>query len=104
MNKLFASLLIAAAVGSSTVATQALPLGGNRAQDGLVVLVAGGCGVGFHRGPYGGCRANGYYGGRYWGTPVVVAPGSSGGSWRTMRWTRPASCLQRHGGCWMVCN
>jgi hypothetical protein len=39
----------------------------------LIVLVAGGCGVGFHRGPYGGCRANGYYGGRYWGTPVVVA-------------------------------
>jgi hypothetical protein len=26
---------------------------------------AGGCGVGFHRGPYGGCRPNG---------PVVVAP------------------------------
>jgi hypothetical protein len=26
---------------------------------------AGGCGVGFHRGPYGGCRANG---------PVYVAP------------------------------
>jgi hypothetical protein len=27
---------------------------------------AGGCGIGFHRGPYGGCRAN--------GGPVVVAP------------------------------
>lgn len=27
---------------------------------------AGGCGIGFHRGPYGGCRPNG---------PVVVAPG-----------------------------
>jgi hypothetical protein len=26
---------------------------------------AGGCGVGFHRGPYGGCRVNG---------PVYVAP------------------------------
>ena len=26
---------------------------------------AGGCGLGFHRGPYGGCRPNG---------PVVVAP------------------------------
>jgi hypothetical protein len=25
-----------------------------------VTLVAGGCGVGFHRGPYGGCRPNGY--------------------------------------------
>ena len=28
---------------------------------------AGGCGLGFHRGPYGGCRPNG---------PVVVAPGA----------------------------
>jgi len=76
MNKFLTSLLVAAAVGSSAVATQAMPLGSNQAQDGLVVLVAGGCGVGFHRGPYGGCRANGYYGGRYWGTPVVVAPGA----------------------------
>ncbi|GEP02909.1 hypothetical protein MOX02_09470 [Methylobacterium oxalidis] len=25
---------------------------------------AGGCGIGFHRGPYGGCRPN-YYGGYY---------------------------------------
>jgi len=28
---------------------------------------AGGCGIGFHRGPYGGCRPNG---------GVVVAPGA----------------------------
>jgi hypothetical protein len=28
----------------------------------------GGCGPGFHRGPYGGCRPN--------GGPVVVAPGA----------------------------
>jgi hypothetical protein len=26
-----------------------------------VVMVAGGCGIGFHRGPYGGCIRNGYY-------------------------------------------
>lgn len=30
---------------------------------------AGGCGIGFHRGPYGGCRHNG-------GPAVVVAPGA----------------------------
>jgi len=64
MNRFFASLIIAAAVGSSAVATQAMPLASNQTQDSLVVLVEGGCGVGFHRGPYGGCRANGYYGGR----------------------------------------
>jgi hypothetical protein len=28
----------------------------------------GGCGIGFHRGPYGGCRPN--------GGPVVVVPGA----------------------------
>ena len=39
-----------------------------------VTLVAGGCGLGFHRGPYGGCRPNiagypavGYGGGVYRG-------------------------------------
>ena len=35
--------------------------------------------IGFHRGPYGGCRRNGYYGGVYYGGAVapgvVVAPG-----------------------------
>jgi hypothetical protein len=43
-------------------------------QSSYVTLVAGGCGLGFHRGPYGGCRPNvggypavGYGGGVYRG-------------------------------------
>ena len=29
----------------------------------VITLTAGGCGIGFHRGPWGGCRPNGgYYG------------------------------------------
>lgn len=33
-----------------------------------VEKVAQGCGWGFHRGPWGGCRPNGpYWGGPYWG-------------------------------------
>jgi hypothetical protein len=32
---------------------------------------AGGCGPGFHRGPYGACRPNGPV---VYGAPVVVAP------------------------------
>lgn len=32
-----------------------------------VETVAGGCGWGWHRGPWGGCRPNGPYWGRYWG-------------------------------------
>ena len=35
----------------------ALPLA-PLAKDGTITLVAGGCGPGFHRGPYGGCRRN----------------------------------------------
>jgi hypothetical protein len=74
MNKLFASALIAAAVGFSAVAAQAVPVAPDQASSGMITQVAGGCGVGWHPGPY-GCRRNGYYGGRYWGSPVVVAPG-----------------------------
>jgi hypothetical protein len=33
----------------------------------------GGCGIGFHRGPYGGCRPNAVV--VVPGAPVVVAPG-----------------------------
>jgi len=102
MNKFIASILIAAAVALSAVAAQAMPFGGNQTQDSLVVPVAGGCGAGFHRGPYGGCRANGYYGGRYWGgAPVVVVPGPGYG---------PCGGRGAHevcgpyGRCRMVCN
>jgi hypothetical protein len=75
MNKFFASLLAAGVVALSAVAVQAMPFGGDRTQDSLIIPVAGGCGAGFHRGPAGGCRRNGYYGGVYYGTPAVVVPG-----------------------------
>ena len=75
MNKVFAVTLVAAAVGFSSIAAQAMPIGSNQTQDSFVVQVAGGCGPGFHPGPYGRCRRNGYYEGRYWGTPAIVAPG-----------------------------
>jgi hypothetical protein len=44
-----------------------------QAETTVAIPVAGGCGPGFHRGPYGGCRRNGYYGGVYYGG--AVAPG-----------------------------
>jgi hypothetical protein len=39
-------------------AAQAMPLApvADQAASGDVILVAGGCGPGWHRGPYGGCR------------------------------------------------
>ena len=52
----------------------AFPISPVARQVSHVTLVAGGCGVGFHRGPYGGCRPNvagypatGYVGGVYRG-------------------------------------
>jgi hypothetical protein len=49
MKTLFASILVAGTLAGFGAAE-----------------AAGGCGPGFHRGPYGGCRPN--------GGPVVVAP------------------------------
>jgi len=37
---------------------QAMPLAPVEAGDGDVIRVAGGCGPGWHRGPYGGCLRN----------------------------------------------
>ena len=59
---LFASTLallgLAAAVPAEAMA---FPPPGEEAPS-AITLIAGGCGIGFHRGPWGGCRPNGYYG------------------------------------------
>src|SRR5215472_6663399 len=70
------ALAVAIGVGLFCVASaQSMPLAPlEQAQTSLTIPVAGGCGPGFHRGPYGGCRRNGYYGGVYYGG-AVVAPG-----------------------------
>src|ERR1700722_15555704 len=55
--------LAAAAIGLSGLAAipaQAMQIAPLSASATYVTLVAGGCGIGFHRGPYGGCRPNGY--------------------------------------------
>ncbi len=50
----------AAMLISIPLAAEALPVAPapNNGGDPQVTLVAGGCGVAFHRGPYGGCRPN----------------------------------------------
>jgi hypothetical protein len=105
MNKLFASVLIAAAIGLSAVAAQAMPFGSNQTQESLVVPISGGCGANFHRGPYGGCVANGYYGGGVVVGPVVVPYGGPG----YYAPVGPCGGRGQHrvcgpNGCWMVCN
>jgi len=78
VNKLFSIGLIVGLSFVCVAAAQSMPLAPiEQVQTSLTIPVAGGCGPGFHRGPYGGCRRNGYYGGVYFGTPaagVVVAP------------------------------
>jgi len=71
MRKLLLTLSSAGALVMAASASQAMPL--SNAVDGLssppIVLTAGGCGIGFHRGPYGGCRPNGVWRGPYWRGP-----------------------------------
>lgn len=75
MTKLLA---VGVSIGVSlfcVAAAQSMPFAPlDQAQTSLTIPVAGGCGPGFHRGPYGGCRRNGYYSGVYYGG-AVVAPG-----------------------------
>ncbi len=63
-------IILAAAIGLAGLANapvQAMEIVSSPAATPAVTLVAGGCGIGFHRGPYGGCRPNG-------GAVVVGAP------------------------------
>jgi hypothetical protein len=107
-------LSLAVAIGFSlfgVAMSQAMPLAPlEQGQAALTIPVAGGCGAGFHRGPGGGCRRNGYYGGTYYGgavvapgvvvaaPPVVVAPAAAPcGGRGTHRVCDPFRC-------WRVCN
>jgi hypothetical protein len=70
--RIFKFLFACAALGASLASFGALafPVSSLNSQIGSdVTLVAGGCGIGFHRGPYGGCQPNGVVVG-----PLVVAP------------------------------
>ncbi len=66
-------VIFAAAIGLAGLASapvQAMEIAPLPASAPTVTLVSGGCGIGFHRGPYGGCLPNGYGG----GAVVVGAP------------------------------
>ena len=58
MNRLIAAaLLVGALMGAG--AADAMPRAALAPAPGAdVIEVAGGCGLGWHRGPYGGCRRN----------------------------------------------
>jgi hypothetical protein len=75
VNKLLSIGLAISVSFVCVVAAQSMTLAPlEQAQTNLTIPVAGGCRPGFHHGPYGGCRRNGYYGGLYYGG-AAVAPG-----------------------------
>lgn len=58
MKSIFAAALLAGSVATFGIA-DAMPLAPSASGvNADVIQVAGGCGRGFHRGPYGGCRVN----------------------------------------------
>ena len=57
MNRLIAAALLASTLMVAGAAN-AMPLTPIAPENTDVIKVAGGCGAGFHRGPYGGCLRN----------------------------------------------
>jgi len=57
MNRLIAAALFAGTLMATAAAT-AMPMAPSPAAPADIIAVAGGCGPGWHRGPYGGCRRN----------------------------------------------
>jgi hypothetical protein len=55
MNRLIAAAFL---LGTLTVAASAMPLAPLTPANSDIIAVAGGCGPGWHRGPYGGCLRN----------------------------------------------
>jgi hypothetical protein len=76
---------------------QAMPVGNVGNGDAQVILVSGGCGPYWHRGPYGGCQPGGqwgYPGGGGGRVPFIVGPGGG-------RFCPPGYHLGQYGGaCW----
>jgi hypothetical protein len=60
---------LALASGLTTPVDAAMPVAPGGSMESSTVLAYGGCGPYGHRGPYGGCRVGGQWGGYRWGRP-----------------------------------
>jgi len=67
MKIVLAAAFAASLMAGSSVAN-AMPVAPSSGSSADVIQIAGGCGPGFHPGPYGHCRPN------YYRPPVVVRP------------------------------
>jgi hypothetical protein len=57
MKKLIAAVFVAGIASAGfSVSSHAIPVAPVKPEASAVIPVAGGCGPGWHRGPYGGCR------------------------------------------------
>ncbi|WP_165490970.1 GCG_CRPN prefix-to-repeats domain-containing protein [Lichenihabitans psoromatis] len=75
-------LSIAALAVPLAAPVQAMPIQHDLGADAAATLISGGCGPYGHRGPYGGCRPGGGWGGPGWGGPGWRGPGWGGPGWR----------------------
>jgi len=64
--KLIIGLALAGSLAAPAEAAMPVP---SSSLDAPIVQVYGGCGPYGHRGPYGGCRRGGQWGGYRWGRP-----------------------------------
>ena len=73
---MFRKILTVAALASGLAglvpSAEAMPLASGATSAPEITLVAGGCGPGYARGPYGGCRP--FVGRPYYGAPRYAAP------------------------------
>jgi hypothetical protein len=116
---LFVAILTLLSFGIGVAAAQTMPF--RSTQVGLTIPVSSGCGIGVHRGPYGGCDRvyGGYYRGHYRsyyrgyddgyydgfydgyyrgpGRSLMVDQGACSGH-------RMYRACNVYGRCWAVCN
>ncbi len=91
MKTIFAAALVAGTMMGFGIANAAPMAPTAPASQGDIIQVAGGCGLGMHRGPYGGCRVNR-------GRVVVVPPRYVAPRPYVRRC--PPGMFWRHGRCW----
>jgi hypothetical protein len=89
MRKTFsiAAITIVAALTASSA--QAFPVESNATSSNEIIEVRQLCGLGWHRGPWGGCRPNGY---RYAYRPYAYAAPYAGCWWRPSPWGPARVC------------
>src|SRR5262245_25793300 len=94
--------VLVTAVCMSTAASQAMPFVSDRTQDGVVVPVADGCWLGWHRNANGGCSRDTY---GVFGLGVEYNPGPF---YRpgppVCGWRGAYQVCNVFGFCWWMCN